>query len=403
MAPFMNPPSKQGVIEAARQKLTRLEGFLREDPDNAMLQVDVFNVALQCGEWERARNLLRSAQAAQPGDPGWALRESDFWLAQQRYGEARTVLEGLVLLAAPGSGLLDAVTQNLAFVDFRQADYAACVARIDPLVGGSRAHAGKPQNPTLQQLWIRALHRLGHVERACEWTLGAERAGSLHPEAAGVGALVAVDHGSFVDAQRWVKLAQAGHDAPGMELLVAQASLALAANDAAGARQFADQALSLNPEDGRSWSVRAFASLLQGDIDTAAEDFRQALTFMPEHIETWHGQGWTQVLRRDLMAAQSSFDSALALDLNFAESHGSLAVVLALRKQAETAHEHIAAAKRLDGNGASSLYAEALLSGKAHDVDAVQRLARQMLGDRAAPLGGALNDWLPSGRGPNKG
>jgi tetratricopeptide (TPR) repeat protein len=400
----MNPTSKLSAVEAGRQKLTRLESFLREDPDNAMLQADAFQVALQCGEWDRARVLLKSAQLRQPGDPAWALREGDFWLAQQRYPEARAVLEGLAMLAEPGSELLHVVFQNLGHVDYCQGDYDACVSRIKPLMDGAgEAPTGKKLNAALQQLWLRALHRHADIERAFEWTLEAEREGRLHSAAAGVAALVAVDHGRFKDAQRWAELARASLDAPGLELLVAQASLALAGGDADRARQFADQALELNPQDGRSWSARAFADLLRNDLDAAAESFKQALTFMPEHVETWHGQGWSHVLRQDLRAAQGSFQSALALDRDFAESHGNLAVVLALRQDAQAAREHIGIAQRLDPNESSSRYAEAILSGEVRDPDAVQRLAQRMLGARAAPLGGTLGDLLPTRGGKTKG
>lgn len=394
--------SKQARLEAVRQRLARLEGFLRDDPDNTLLLGDAFQTALQCGQWDSAQAHLQHAQARNPGDATWALREGDFWLAQQRYPQARLVLERLALLAEPGTAFANVVTHNLAHIDFREAAYGACVQRLEPLMQAAALPGAEPAGGLTQQLWLQALHRLGELARACAWALEAERTGRLDPGAAGVAALAAIDEGDFDAAPRWVRLAQTGQEAPGMELLVAQASLALAARDPVAARQFGAQALNINPLDGRAWSACGFADLLGGNLDAAAQDFKQALTYMPQHIGTWHGQGWTQVLRRDLPAARASFEAALALDRNFAESHGGLAVVLALAQQADPAREHIELAQRLERTNLSSRYAQAILSGEVQDAQAVQRLAHRLLGSRKAPLGGQMSDWLPPAPGQDK-
>jgi len=388
--------------QEALRRLDRLEGFLRQDPDNARLLVDAFEAALFCREWQRADAHLRHAQAKQPGDAGWALREGDFWLAQQRYDEARSVLEHLASQAQPGTPLASVVAHNLAFIDFQLGAYPACIARLEPWVTAP-PQPGDASTSALQQLWLRALHRAGELTRAMVWAAQAEQAGGLDPMAAGIAALIAIDEEDFAAAQRWCRAAQAGQQAPTLELRVAQATLALAGGDAQAAQQWADQALQLHPRDGRAWSARAFGSLLAGDLASAARDFEQALAYMSDHIGTWHGQGWTHVLRRDLPAAQASFESALALDRNFAESHGGLAVALALQKQASAATQHIELAERLDRGNLSSGYARAILSGKAQDAQAVQQLARRLLGGRKAPLGGQMADWLPPDKPSGEG
>jgi tetratricopeptide (TPR) repeat protein len=381
-------------MQEAQRRLDRLEGFLRQDSDNAHLLADAFEAALFCREWDRADAHLRQAQAKQPGDAAWALREGDFWLAQQRYSEARDVLERLAAQAEPGAPLAAVVAHNLAFIDFQQGAYAACAARLEPWVTAP-AQPGNTSLSALQQLWLRALHRAGELARAMTWAAQTEQAGALDPAAAGIAALIAIDEEDFAAAQRWSQAAQSGQQPPTLELLVAQATLALAAGDAPAAQQWADRALQLHPRDGRAWSARAFGSLLAGDLARAARDFEQALAYMPEHIGTWHGQGWAQVLQRDFAAAQASFESALALDRNFAESHGGLAVALALQKQTTAAQQHIELAERLDRGNLSSRYARAILSGEAQDARAVQQLARRLLGGRKAPMGGQMADWLP--------
>lgn len=388
----MPPAERARRKQQARQRLEQLESYLRQDPDNLRLLADAFQTALRCGEWTHAEAHLRHAQARELGDPTWALREADWLLAQERDAEARTVLERLALLAEPGTPLASVLAQNLAFIEFRRGDYPACIARLEPWV----TDAPVPGDQTVsnaQQLWLRALHRAGETARACEWAVQAEQAGQLRPAAAGVAALAAIDSENFAAAQRWLRAAVA--EAPTLESLVAQATLDLAAADARSAVQRADEALRMNPGEGRAWSIRAFAELLAGDLPTAQRDFDRAVIHMPAHIGTWIGRGWAQLLQHDVAAAQVSFEQALALDRNFAESHGSLAVALALGQQADAARHEIELAQRLDRNEMASRYAQAVLEGKAQDPEAVQQLARRLLAGRKAPLGGAMSDWLP--------
>jgi Flp pilus assembly protein TadD len=375
---------------AARQRLERLEGFLQQDADNANLRADAFYTALQCGEWDRAGAQLEWARAAQPHEAAWALREGDWLLAQKRYPEAREFLQQLRAQAEGSAPLQRVIEQNLGFIAFSEQRFAEAVALLRPLAEDT----SEAPAPTLQQLWLRALHHAGDVSAACDWAAQVEARGQLDAGAAGIAALAAIDRGDFAAAQRWCRLAESG-GATHMEALVARSSIALAVPDAGTARQLAMQATQLNPRDGRAWSARAFAELLAGDLAAARASFAQALAFMPQHIGTWHGQGWLQVLQKDLVGARATFEHAVALDRNFAESHGGLAVALAMQGDKAAAREHIELAQRLDRANLSSRYAEAILSGEAQDAQAIQRLAQKLLGARKAPLGGTMGDWLP--------
>ena len=155
------------------------------------------------------------------------------------------------------------------------------------------------------------------------------------------------------------------------------------------------QALRQHPQDGRSWSALGLADMLAGDLEQAMHDFRQAVVFMPAHIGTWDGLGWARLLSQALQEARAAFEQALALDRNFGESHGAMAVVQALQGEREQAVQSIERAKRLDKANLSARYAESILSGEASDVQALQRLAQRLLGERKGPLGGTMADWLP--------
>ncbi|MDB5842113.1 MAG: Tetratricopeptide 2 repeat protein [Herminiimonas sp.] len=379
---------------AARQRLDRLEQFLGEDPDNPILRTDAFEAALRCGEWMRAATHLQHAQAQGHDELAWALREGDFWMAQRNWDRAYPVLTDLLARSPVPAGFMHTVLHNLAYIDYRREEYAAGAQRLASLMEESEP---PPSHAALQLLWLRILHRLGDLARACRWTAAAESSGALAPQAAGVASLIAVDAADLAAARRWSNIAlNANAFTPrSIEALVTQATLALAVQDAVGAKSLADEALHINPAEGRAWSVRAYADLLVGDLQAAHKHFEQALSALPEHIGTWHGQGWTQIMRNELDAAQATFETALAMDRNFAESHGGLAVVLALKKMGHAAQGHIDRAFGLDQTNLSGRYAQAIVNGEVQDAAALQRFARRLLATRAAPMGGQMADWLP--------
>lgn len=396
--------SNASLLSAARQRLDRLDGFLREDPSNNALLIDAFETALSCGEWERARFHLQHGQTLLDEPLAWRLREGDFWLAQQRYDQALEVLEALAGTPSPPPGFTEVLLHNLAFIDLKRGRYADCVARLAPTLeskdGAGRGTASQPviAARALQQLWLRALHHDGQIDRAMDWARQTEQQGGLDVHAAGIASLIAIDAADFAAAQRWsaASLSQGSQAEPPVESLVTQASIALAARDAANAARFTDAALQRQPGDGRAWSTRGFAALLANDLVTAHSAFLKAVSAMAQHIGTWHGLGWTQILQGDLDGARGSFETALALDRNFAESHGGLAVVLAMQSQREAARQHVELALRLDKANVSGRYAQALLSGEVKDARDVQRLAKRLLGGRAGPLGGDMGDMFNS-------
>lgn len=400
----MNQSTPMGLVpdieaqrEEKRRRLDRLAVFLLQDPANTPLRIDAFETALACSAWERAAAYLEEGRARDEDALGWKLREGDFWLAQHRYDQARAVLETV----PPSDSLNDVVLHNLAYIDLRQGRVDGCVERLADRMSADQA----PITPSvavraLQQLWLRALHHLGDLDRAIAWSSDAERMAQLAPQAAGVASLIALDASDFHHARRWSALAVAegtGDDPTVVEALITQASLAMAARDGHRAREFAEAALARSPEEGRAWSAWAFAAMLSGDFAAARAAFARATSAMRDHIGTWHGKGWAELMLRDLAAAEASFREALALDGSFAESHGGLALVLAFQHRVPEAKACAERALRLDRQNLSGRYATAVLNGEIRDPADLQRLARQLLAGRPAPLGGSMADEVAGG------
>jgi Flp pilus assembly protein TadD len=310
-------------------------------------------------------------------------------IAQKRYLEAQHVLR--VLEASHGAH--PTISHSLAHIEFAQQDYGACCDLLRAWVEAPVAN-GASVDSSLQVLWLRAMHRFGNLEEAWIWVQGQRAAGALSEPAAGVASLIAMDGNHLQEALALAEMALT-KDPLQMEALVARASIALAQRDVVRARDLLARALDCNPCDGRTWSASGFAEMLGMNLERAKQHFEQALLWMPKHIGTWHGMAWTCMLQKDMAGAKRAFDAALALDRNFAESHGGLAVVLALTDDAKLAQEQIEIAMRLDKTNLSARYAQAILSGEVADVQAIERLAHRLLGQREAPLGGTIADWLP--------
>lgn len=368
-----------GMTEQAR--LQRMLGFLEQDPDNALLRADVFELALAQGAFDIAQQCVAAGLAAQPGEHGWLHRRAMLLIAEHRYAEATLQLEALL-----AQGVSDPVLRyNLAYVAYREGRYDAASSQLTALLDAP----GAP--PQVLALLLRCLHQVGALEHGVQLFQARAAAGEASEDAFGVASLMAVDLDRVAQAGEWAERALRA-DPDQQEALVARGSVALAQQDAEGAVPLLQRALAAHGQDGRIWSALGIAFLLRQDLPAALRHFRQAALLLPDHIGTWHGLAWSQLLSQDRDGARLSFERALELDRNFGESHGGLAVVLALQGQAAAAREAIERALRLDPRNVSARYAEAILNGDANDMARFRKLAERVLGDRQSSGGASLAD-----------
>lgn len=348
------------------QLLSRLQGYLDQDPGNWNLRAQVFDVALAAGAAAAAAEQVERALRERPGDAPWRNRHALLLLATGRHAEAQAELESLV-----AEGHRDPVVEyNLAFALFEQGSLEAATERVAPLRDGPTPEAGRAW-----ALWLRCQHRLNRLEEALEQVDA--HAPQFSPEAWGVASLLAVDGGRLDSARAWSERAIAVQPDQ-LEAVAARATLALGDLDAQGATALFTRALQAHPTEGRCWSGLGYARLLARDLTGADEAFRKAVAHMPNHIGTWIAWGWCRVMAGQPEAAREAFEAAVRLDRNFGESHGALAVALARLDLVDQARREVEIALRLDREGASVRYARALLDGKATKED-LARMAHDLL------------------------
>jgi Tfp pilus assembly protein PilF len=345
-------------------RVRRLQQYLLQDPDNGELLAATCDAAIEAGAHECVQGCIASARTLNLPWPPWAERT------------ARLALER-------------------AIADFQRGDMGSARDQVAAWVTGD-----EPREPLeswrlpMQVLWLRATHRCGLVLEAVAWAQRQGKQGSLHPAAAGVASLAAVDTDDFKLAERLAGDAlQAG--AASQEALVALASVALARRDAGAAKDLLRQALSTSPDEGRTHSLMGLVHLQARDFAQAQASFETALATMPAHVGTWHGLGWARLLQGDRARAADAFDRALELDRNFAESHGAVGLMLLLAGRGREANHHLDLADRLDRANVTGRYARALVAGEAGHAQALHALADRLL-DRPGLFGRRLRDDFAS-------
>ncbi len=379
----------------AAARLTQFESFLRQDPDNASLLNEAFGAALEAGLLDAAE--FHCVHATRLGHDAalWGLNAVHLALARHQWDAAVERATALRPSAGAKPELLAALDHALAYARFRQGRWDEAAQLLEPLL--ARADAAAPLASATQALALRVWHRLGQFERGMAWARARFAAKTLSSEATGAASLMALDAGDLAASDQWMRASLASGPACA-EALVAASSLATASRDAASGQRLARQALAMIPDDGRSWSALGLAQMLAGDLPTARASFETALRTMPDHVGTWISLGWCAMLTGDDAAALASFEQAVQRDRNFGESHGGLAAIQAKLGQREVALASIERARRLDPSGLSYHYAQRLLDGADPRADSgLLPLARRLLGDRQALMGGTMADWLPPG------
>ncbi len=369
--------TQQISVDTQSTRLDRLLSYLKDDPDNASLRIDIFDVALQAGHLELAEQQLAFARDADFDSDSWTMREGNLRIAQKRYDDAEHTLDTLQLKIGPHPS----IAQNLGFIAALRGNYTDCFATIKHWAEVSPA---TPIDPGLQSMWLRCLHHLHQLDAALNWVEQRLQCQTLHNEALGVASLIAVDASQLDKAKTWSELSLRGNPAL-TEAMLARATVALSDRDATLAKKYVQQILDRHPESGRAWSALGFAQMLELDIGAARSSLEKATRFMPEHIGTWHGLGWACLLAKDYTAAQRAFEAALERDRNFGETYGGLAVIAAMQGQRDVAEDHLRRAVGLDSKGMSAQYAKALLDGILSDDKSIHRFARQIMSGRIAP------------------
>ena len=365
-----------------RARLQRHGGYLKSDPANPSLALEVAELHTRLGEFAEAESVLVTALGKQPADARLRSQLATTYIAANQPEKAIELLQSLLASGEAHPALRYNLAYALLFA--RRAEEAR-----DQLLAAVDSPDAPPQT---RLLLARALHHCGDLE-------GAEKQISAHlkdqpedAEALGVAALIHLD-ASHPDRARETAEHALKQNADNLGALMTLGSLALNQENQAAANDYFTRATKRHPASGRAWSGMGLTAMFGLDLDRALEDLQRAVHHMPEHIGTWHSLGWCQILKRDFAGAQQSFDRAMALDRNFGETHGGLAVVHVLQGKTELAEGEVKRALRLDPKCFSGRFAQSLLLQKS-DPEKAQAIVQGIMSSSVVEGGEKLQDIL---------
>lgn len=362
------------------QRLTRFQDFLKQDPDNKTLGLDIVALALAVGQYDLAQHQIDAGLRRFPDDVQWRHSQASLASARGDFFGAEAILERLIAEGNSAPALLYA----LAYAQFSQGKSQQAMAPLQHLLSSACMEI-----PDALPLLMRCLQREGQVQEALALFRAHRDDFSIQPQAWGLASLLALDLESIVEADAWSEQALSLQPRQ-REALIAKGTLALARQDLTSAKQYLEQCLALYPDSGRCWSALGLTHLQAQEMASAAEALEKAVHLMPSHIGTWHGLGWCHIAQKNFSLAVAAFEAALQLDHNFAESHGGLAVALISLQQSTRAQEYIAKALRLDTHCVSALLGQALLKGEGKDLATLKKLAQRLLGQRKTLTGASI-------------
>jgi len=104
--------------------------------------------------------------------------------------------------------------------------------------------------------------------------------------------------------------------------------------------------------------------LFDEQVSEVEEIIKSVRETEPKDIGTWHALAWAKILHNKIDEAKYCFESARQLDERFSESYGGLAVIAALEEDYSLANRLVNQAFRFDPNSASGGYAKDLVIEK---------------------------------------
>ncbi len=365
-------------------RLERLLRYLQSDPGNATLLADAAAAAFDARDFDQAAALLGRLAAIGPLAANMVNLAGLVALAQQRFGDAAAILEGL-----RAGGRDDAALRfNLAWAKAMTGQWQGALDLLS-----DEAVAASARGPSLK---IQMMHHLDMLDEAL--ACGAQLAERYPDNQALMGALatVALDAKNPDIALAYAQ--RAGEDGEGRAAL---GILTLGQYDTATSLALFDSALARQPRNPRAWVGKGLGLLAAGDAAAGAEAIDRGAELFREHLGSWIASGWAHFINGDYAKARASFERSLAIDDTFAEAHGGLAVLDIVAGKLDEAKRRCDIALRLDRNCFGGALAKVLLLERSGHSELAQKIREVALNTPIGPNGQTIVQAMAGfGRSP---
>ncbi len=370
-----------------QMKIQRFESFIKIDPSNINLAIDLADLYVEDLRFEDALSCLQQVQTHAAFNLKIQVRLADLFLGQSRYAEAEKVYETLL-----EHGENDPVLHhNFALALFYQSQFERSLEHLNAAhdLGFCEANQWK--------YLAYCRHHLFQMEGATDacknWIITSN--GSLESRA--YMCMLAFDSNLSDDARKFAEDVLK-EDPDNVSANTVLGSLALEENEIDQAHLYFAKATPDPKNSGRAWLGQGLAYLYDDHKNEAISALSEATRKMPEHAGTVIALGWTLLSSSDFIGAEKSFRRAVEIDRNFAESHGGLASALVHLNRLEEAKAAIAIADKLNKANFGAIYAKAFLLKLNGREDAstmlISRALERSPSDGSPPLIDHLRSFL---------
>ncbi|PRC93925.1 tetratricopeptide repeat protein [Solimicrobium silvestre] len=364
--------------------LTRMLGYLEQDPQNEPLTFDTIDLCLAENNLDLTDRLLLNAAKNWPEALGVLNRKAIVALRRNTPHVAIIELEKIM-----ASGKADAaIRYNLAYANYLIGNYARTCEVIKPALDDA------DRIPGLDSIYVLSLHQRGEIDTAIAYAEKRLKTKPTDTELQGVLALLYLDAEKDIDTCRQYTYAALRSNPNHPMALVTASALSMMDEKPAAAVEFAQKIISRNPSDGRAWSSIGVAQMYLLDLPAAQTALKNAVQHMSNHIGTWHGLAWTQLLQNDIDGAEASYNQAIELDRTFGESQAGLAIIAQLRGDKIKAKRLMDRAKRLAPSAMTLHYLKLLQLEESGDHSTAQSYLQDVLKRTPSFMGDSVLDMV---------
>ena len=329
--------------------ITRFESYLRDDPTNTRLWIEVGDLYHQAGRFDEAQACFEKVLILDPLHSIAISRLAGVCLSQHRFAEAEQLFQNILNEDQDNASL----SHNLGLALFYQHKWEEAEQRF--------AHADRCglTAPANLAYWARSLH---YQEKLAEATSIAQRwQDNTHTtESKGYLALLAMDSGNMAQAEL-LALETLAIDPSNTDAATVAGTAAIEQQRIEEGSRYFQNVIDAKPDQGRAWLGMGLTHLYESRHEESIDSLKQAATLLPGNAGVLVTLGWVHINTKRMPEAEKIFRQAVDMDRNFAEAHGGLAVSLVFQQKLTEARDEVKRATKLDPKNFGAIYANAIL------------------------------------------
>lgn len=364
-------------------KLHRFESFLKADPSNQMLMIDLVNLYVEAGRVDAAIACLQRPEVEEFKSAKLLLKLANLFVGEKRWKEAQQIY---LRLSADGFDSGD-FRFALGLTLFYQDQFS------DALEQWSLAAQQGMDNPDLWKYCAYSHHHLFQMKEAIEaclrWTNLSE-----HSLASRNYLCFLYFDANFMQEACAIATELLNEDSNSLVGHTVMGSFALENHQPDTARAHFTQAIAHPKDAGRAWLGLGLTHLYLQQHADAVTVLQRAEIELPTHSGTVITLAWVFLMTNQFVEAEARFRRAIEIDRNFAEAHGGLASVLVQLGKIDEAKAEMSIAIKLDAQCFGVVYARAALLQQEGKFEAADSLFKRTLERSARQQEKSMNDHL---------